>query len=878
MAKSRRYQFSVRNPLTEMTSSRFANRLRALLFLLLAFFCVLFLTLKVVEGFEQKHFEAELEERLSRQLEFQTRWLEQQASLREQGLVELGKHLFPGRNEHTRSAREHLDSHRDQLLALYQSLVWLSPDNEATILPVSAVNLPAKARVLIKQSSVNEYPKWSGFYQVGQQWLTDLSISQQGPNGKLSVLMAQIPVADLLVSIDNANSQPGFPSILLVDQEGKAGIAKNSAEGSSSFVEGLHKENQLTRTPWRIVSFYTRENLENQPKPQIGLLVLQITLLLFSLILLMYLSRRSRAFSRLIGDIDHLDKAQDDIVMFQKVIENSRNLVAIIDVDGKPDYVNRHFTEFSAYTVEDFSETPAFSVLMGDGDFLSDNVQNIRDSLQQSGQWQGEYKARKKDGSEFWMLQSISVLKDPGKDDRKEAGRYACSGRDITQYKEQQLQMEKLAYYDPLTGIQNRTLFKEQIAMALRVGEREGGQSALLYLDLDHFKRINDSQGHEAGDELLIEVAARLKDCLRDEDPIGRLGGDEFGVLLTRIGSPQYASIVANKLLDAIAKPVELQGKEVIVSSSIGITIAPHDGKHVDKLMKNADLAMYQAKDKGRNNFRFYTSDMNIMVENRMEMENDLREALHKQQFSLHYQPQVDLITGEIVGAEALIRWQHPQRGYISPVDFICVAEETGLIVPIGKWVLRTAAQQAKSIQKALKTNLKMSVNLSARQLTDGNFIDTLAAVIQECRIDPALLELEVTESMLMDNINNVISQLTAIRELGVSLAIDDFGTGYSSLSYLKQLPVDILKIDRSFVKDLPDDLDDREITSLIITLANKLDRKVIAEGVETIEQIEFLKEHNCDYGQGYFYSRPVPADEFIVLLYEWGKKDSVKP
>jgi len=286
--------------------------------------------------------------------------------------------------------------------------------------------------------------------------------------------------------------------------------------------------------------------------------------------------------------------------------------------------------------------------------------------------------------------------------------------------------------------------------------------------------------------------------------------------------------------------------------------------------MKNADMAMYQAKDKGRNNFRFYTADMNRLLESRMEMENDLREAVKHQQFSLHYQPQVDLNTGEIVGAEALIRWQHPSKGNIRPIDFIPIAEETGLIVPIGKWVLRTAVQQIKCVQKALRLNLKISVNLSARQLSQGDFVQSLTSVLDECRLSPELLELEVTESLLMDNIDNVIGQLSEIRSLGVSLAIDDFGTGYSSLSYLKQLPVDILKIDRSFVKDLPNNSDDREITSLIITLAKKLNRKVIAEGVETEGQIDFLRENGCDYGQGYFYAKPLPADEFLVALFNW--------
>jgi len=583
----------------------------------------------------------------------------------------------------------------------------------------------------------------------------------------------------------------------------------------------------------------------------------------------MYFSRRLLLISRLNSSIDALAEADRNTEMFRSVVEYSRSLVVIFDQNWAPQYTNSHFTDFTGFSLEDLQQQPEFGALLGSKSFLRDSVADIKRSLLEEGSWRGEYRAYRKDGTSFWVQQIISELGQDSSGLRK----FSCAGRDVSDVKAQQKEMEKLAYYDVLTGISNRGLFKEQLGMELRRSERDGNQSALLYLDLDHFKRINDTMGHEAGDLLLVEVACRLTGCLRDEDIVGRLGGDEFGVLLSRIGSPQYASIVANKLLAELAKPINLKGTEVTVSSSIGITVAPHDGKQIDLLMKNADMAMYQAKEKGRNNFRFYTSDMNRLLESRMELEHDLREAVKHQQFSLHYQPQVDLITGEIVGAEALIRWKHPSKGNIGPIDFIPIAEETGLIVPIGKWVLRTAAQQIKCVQKALKLDLKISVNLSARQLSQGDFVQCLSSVLDEFRLSPELLELEVTESLLMDNIDNVIDQLSDIRSLGVSLAIDDFGTGYSSLSYLKQLPVDILKVDRSFVKDLPNNSDDREITSLIITLAKKLNRKVIAEGVETKGQIDFLRENGCDYGQGYFYAKPLPADEFLVALFNWDNK-----
>ena len=624
-------------------------------------------------------------------------------------------------------------------------------------------------------------------------------------------------------------------------------------------VVGLHDLMQSSQP-------FSKSHIETLIHEQTQRSALSILLILTMVVVAMYLSRRILLISRLKSSINALTEANRNTQMFRSVVEYSGNLVVIFDQNWQLQYINRHFTDITGFSLDDLQQGPEFSALLGSESFSRDSLADIKQSLLDEGMWRGEYRAYRKDGSSFWMLQIISELGVDSDGLRK----FSCSGRDISNIKAQQSEMEQLAYYDVLTGIANRGLFKEQIGMALRRGERETNQSALLYLDLDHFKRINDTLGHEAGDLLLVEVASRLTGCLRDEDIVGRLGGDEFGVLLSKVGSPQYVSIVANKLLSVLARPISLLGTEVIVSCSIGITLAPHDGNQIDLLMKNADMAMYQAKDKGRNNFRFYTSDMNRIVESRMEMENDLREAIKHQQFSLHYQPQVDLISGVIVGAEALIRWQHPTKGNIPPIEFISIAEETGLIVPIGKWVLRTAAQQIKCVQKALKMNVKISVNLSARQLSQGDFVQSLTAVLEECRLDPELLELEVTESLLMDNIDNVISQLTEIRNLGVSLAIDDFGTGYSSLSYLKHLPVDILKIDRSFVKDLPHNSDDREITSLIITLAKKLNRKVIAEGVETLGQIEFLRENGCDYGQGYYYARPLPADEFLVALFNW--------
>lgn len=435
--------------------------------------------------------------------------------------------------------------------------------------------------------------------------------------------------------------------------------------------------------------------------------------------------------------------------------------------------------------------------------------------------------------------------------------------------------MEYLAYYDQLTGLQNRLLFKEQLRTALISAEREQQSLALLYLDLDHFKDINDSLGHEAGDQLLIEVGKRLRRCLRDADSVARLGGDEFSVLLRHVRDERDASEVANKIIAVLAQPIRVSSQEVLVGASIGITLAPSDSNRLDELMKNADLAMYQAKSQGRNIYQFYTSEMNRKVDLRLRLERDLRRALEYQQFELDYQCQMQVSTGRIVGFEGLLRWNHPQLGRVGPDEFIPLAEECGLIVPIGKWVLRSACLQARRLQQAGFDAVKVSINISARQLNDAHFVSDFEQIVAETRAEPGSLVLEVTESTLMADTRVALEHLRAVRALGVGLAIDDFGTGYSSLSYLKRLPVNSLKVDRSFVQDLPDDEEDRAITSLIVAMARSLNYQVIVEGVESSPQLDFLRQCGCDFAQGFYFSRPVSAEQVFVLLAAYNGTDS---
>ncbi|MDQ2078023.1 EAL domain-containing protein [Marinimicrobium sp. ABcell2] len=590
------------------------------------------------------------------------------------------------------------------------------------------------------------------------------------------------------------------------------------------------------------------------------------------------LNKINDLFRGLNTNISQLELANLESQKLISAIEHSSSIVVILDRQWALEYANTQFWELSGYDV-DSKLTPEEALLL-DTDVQGDDFfAGIRSVLQARLQAQvdgvgplsapelrTEYRARRKNGEHFWLMQSISAICDLD----GAIKHYVCVGQDITDIKQNQERMETLAYYDQLTGLQNRLLFKEQLRGALSMAEREKHHLALMYLDLDHFKRINDTLGHEAGDQLLIEVATRLRRCLREEDCVARLGGDEFAVLLKHVDSAQYCFVVASKIIGALNRPMMLVGQEVVVGTSIGITVAPDDGRDPDGLMKNADLAMYQAKYQGRNSFRFYTPEMNLEVESRLNLERDLRQAIRNNEFELYYQPQIDMRSGEIVSAEALIRWHHPERGLVQPDDFIPVAEDSGLIVPIGRWVIRTACQQAKTIQKSLDQNVKIAINVSARQLNDADFVEDFTSVVREIRLDANCLELEITESTLMADTDVVLDRLNRLRELGVSLAIDDFGTGYSSLSILKRLPVDSLKVDRSFVQDLPDDDEDRAITSLIVAMANSLNYKVVVEGVESAAQLDFLEICGCDFAQGFYFSKPVPASELMRLLFDW--------
>ncbi len=446
------------------------------------------------------------------------------------------------------------------------------------------------------------------------------------------------------------------------------------------------------------------------------------------------------------------------------------------------------------------------------------------------------------------------------------------------EYIQKEEKLNYLAYHDVLTGLPSRTLFLDRLAQALTNAHRHGDRLGVLFIDLDHFKNVNDSLGHHAGDILLKQVADMFSACMREGDTVARLGGDEFAVILESMAAEDDAWIVSQKILKLMTTPLTIEGHELLVSCSIGIALFPKDGEDAKALLQSADGALYLAKNKGRNNAQFCTAEMNAKALERLTLENELRQAINRHEFLLHYQPRVDIVSGEITGMEALVRWQHPVQGLLYPTEFIPVAEESGLIVPLGEWVLRTTCEQNKAWQRAGLKPVSVAVNLSARQFKQQDLVELVTRILQETELDPSYLELELTESMVMQNVEATIATLNQFKAIGVKLSIDDFGIGYSSLNYLKHFPIGFLKIDRSFVRDVTTNRDDAIIAKIIISMAHDLGLKVIAEGVETEEQKSFLSLHSCDEMQGYFFSTPIPAEELGVLLKEGRTISKTKP
>ncbi len=526
-------------------------------------------------------------------------------------------------------------------------------------------------------------------------------------------------------------------------------------------------------------------------------------------------------------------------------------------------YVNAAYEQIWGRRVEDLYEDRM--------DWLRhvhpDDAPRVADAARRSplGGFDEDFRTLRPDGSLRWLHVRTFPIRD-------ETGAVRSVGgvaSDVTSFVDQQQRLTHLAHYDSLTALPNRLLFYERLSGAVALARRNGRLLGVLFVDLDRFKNINDTLGHIAGDELLRQVAGRLSGCLRASDTVGRLGGDEFAVILPELDNGQHAAIVARKIIDALTQPMHLEGEDVFVSASIGITLFPDDADDLHTLLRHADTAMYRAKDAGRNNYQFFTSSMNDQARERLQLETDLRHALLREEFVLHYQPKVSCSSGRIVGVEALIRWQHPVRGLVPPSDFIPLLEETGLIVQVGQWVLRSACVQAQAWRAAGLDLPNLAVNVSGRQLQSELLVEEVAGALRDSGLPAEVLELELTESMLMHNAEAAVRTLHRLKATGVRLAVDDFGTGYSSLSYLKRFPLDAIKVDRAFVQDIAADPDDASITRAVITMAHHLKLKVVAEGVETEGQLSLLVANRCDQIQGYYFSRPLPADALEALLRE---------
>jgi diguanylate cyclase (GGDEF)-like protein/PAS domain S-box-containing protein len=524
--------------------------------------------------------------------------------------------------------------------------------------------------------------------------------------------------------------------------------------------------------------------------------------------------------------------------------------------------VNDRFCEMLGYTREELLKLSTAAITHPDeqGDAVADNQRLLRGEI---ASYTREKRLARKDGSYMWVILTVSSL--PDGEGRPEY--IMATYQDISERKRSEERLVQLAHYDALTGLPNRVLFHDLLKQTLRQARRGDGVTGVLFIDLDRFKMVNDTLGHALGDELLRQTAARLTHCVRSGDTVGRLGGDEFAVILSDLAAPQDAGLVAQKILDALASSFLLDGNEVFVSASIGITLYPSDGGDVGALIRNADAAMFSAKEHGRNTYRFFTAEMNQRMQEKMRVENGLRRALERNEFVLHYQPKVDLASGEVCGIEALLRWQRNGNGLVAPDCFVPALEETGLIVPVGEWVLREVLTQIAAWQRAGLKALPVAVNISARQLQHADFEAMLRRLLDETGVDPRWLDLEITESLLMANPDEARTVFVNLCRLGVRLSVDDFGTGYSSLARLKRLPLHALKIDRSFVRDIATDTDDAAITRSVVLLAHSLNLKVVAEGVEDEEQLAFLRANGCDEAQGYLFSRPLPAGACTELL-----------
>lgn len=554
-------------------------------------------------------------------------------------------------------------------------------------------------------------------------------------------------------------------------------------------------------------------------------------------------------------DITERKQAESQLRLSAAVFKYINEAVLITDQAGHIVAANPSFTDISGFAPHEIIGNELSALRAHDDPEV---VAQLWHDIVQSGHWQGEVWHRHKEGDVYPVWLTIGTVKD----EQGEVANYVAVFSDISLMKQTEERMTRLAHYDSLTGIPNRLLFTANLDLAVESARRHDKMLALLFLDLDRFKFINDTLGHGTGDKLLQAVALRLKECVRAEDTVARLGGDEFTVILTEIANARDAGTIAGEIIGQIAQPIYLDDNEINTSVSIGISVFPNDANNSTDLTRAADMALYRAKESGRNNYQFFTRELTELARAHHTIEQGLHQAIAQNQFVLHYQPRVALEDGSITGLEALLRWRHPERGLLKPAAFLEVAEDTGLIGEIGEWVLHTACRQALRWQAEGLPPMHISVNISTQQLLHANLIATLQRTLAECAgLQKGLqLDLEITENVLQKVQQNK-ELLMQVKSLGITLAIDDFGTGYSSLGHLKDLPIDTLKIDRSFIFDIPHHADNNAIAKAIVAMAHSMGIKVIAVGIENIEQFNFLRSLNCEEGQGYFFSKPLPAE-----------------
>jgi diguanylate cyclase (GGDEF)-like protein/PAS domain S-box-containing protein len=569
---------------------------------------------------------------------------------------------------------------------------------------------------------------------------------------------------------------------------------------------------------------------------------------------------RAAIYRGILGGASQQRQAEEAMHLAAALIEATSEAVMVTDPRNVIVAVNPAFTRITGYAAaEVVGRDPR---LLNSGRHDGAFYRAMWRALSATGRWQGEVWNRRKNGEVFPEWLSIAVLKNP----QGEVTRYVAVFSDISRRKNDEAAIRRLSNFDPLTGLPNRTLLHDRLAQATAQGRRAGRAVAVLMVDVDGLRHVNDAFGHAAGDRLLEETARRLAAAVRDGDTVARIGGDEFVIVLPEAAGERAAATVARKALRSVAEPLVIDGHEMRVTASVGIALFPGDGDDPAILLRNAEAAMRKAHAQGRNTHQFFTPEMNADALRRVRIENALRGALANRELAIHYQPLVAQASRAVVGAEALLRWHNPEHGQVPPDQFVPLAEETGLIIEIGEWVLRTACAETKGWLDEGLGPLKVAVNVSGRQFASPAFARTVAAVLAETGLPPACLELEITETLLMENVAATQAALGELTRLGVSLSIDDFGTGYSSLSYLKSFPIHTLKIDRSFVRDVATDQGGAAITSAIIAMAHTLDRKVIGEGVETVDQFRFLQQAGCDTIQGYLFGRPVPPDKFRQL------------